>query len=76
MDPKLKEWIDNASDSALLYRWRFASLGDIIFQGEIGKYYIETLAKRRKALEDATDSRHSLGTKWSDLSKEVGWDER
>ena len=43
-----KTWIDNASYRQLLQRWRFAPIGDLFFQGEIGDYYVKIIKKRKK----------------------------
>lgn len=47
MNEKQKEWIDNASYEDLLRRWRFAPLGDTIFQEESGKYYVLKIGSKR-----------------------------
>lgn len=49
----MKEWIDNASYEDLLRRWRNAPAGDPYFQGEMGGYYREVLAKRRSQESDS-----------------------
>jgi len=59
---KMKDWIDNASYSKLLERWRNAPSGDPIFIGDIGIYYAKTMAKKRPS-----DSEHTK------ISKEIGW---
>lgn len=59
-----KDWIDNATYSQLLYRWRFASFEDKIFSGEIGDYYSKIMKEKKKQL--ANDELVSA-------SKEVGW---
>lgn len=47
LEKELKEWIDNASYEDLLRKWRFAPSGDKFFQGEIGIYYSEVMAKKK-----------------------------
>ncbi len=42
-----KKWIDDADYETLLRRWRTATVGDPIFQGEIGKYYADALMRKR-----------------------------
>ena len=63
-DSKMREWIDNASYTQLLARWRFAPAGSPWFQGEIGKYYESTMAKKRR---EVGESGHVQA------SKEIGW---
>jgi hypothetical protein len=63
MTEEQKAWIDSASHEQLLSKWRFAPLGDPMFQGESGDYYAEALAKKRT--EDP--ERHVRA------SKSIGW---
>jgi hypothetical protein len=42
-----KKDIDNLSHYELLKRWRFAPMGDLFFQGEIGKYWGERMQQLR-----------------------------
>lgn len=64
MDNESKNWIDNASYAQLFSRWRFASSGDPIFQGEVGEYYSEVMKKKRIEVGDAEHTR---------ISKMIGW---
>ena len=57
-------WIDEASYEDLLRRWRFAELGDNIFQGEIGQYYSNSMFEKRELLSHEEQVR---------ISKKVGW---
>ena len=45
-----KKWIDNASYTALLYKWRFAPSGDPMFQGDTGDYYAKVMAEKKKTV--------------------------
>lgn len=63
MDPKLKEWIDNADLVSLLRRWRFAPSGDPAFVGEAGEYYARAILARHEA--------DPAG--WASASKDIGW---
>jgi len=63
-EKEMREWIDNSSYEGLLNRWRNAPAGDPIFQGEIGKYYSEIMAKKKKEIG------HDKAVK---ASKSVGW---
>lgn len=62
MNERIKQWIDNASYESLLTRWRFALIGDPMFQGEIGDYYSKVMAEKRKTADHVQ------------ASKNVGWD--
>lgn len=61
----MKVWIDNATYESLLRRWRNAEIGDKIFIGEIGDYYSEVMAikKREIGIDDAIST-----------SKFIGWE--
>jgi len=59
-----KGWIDNATYSQLLYRWRFASINDRIFSGKIGEYYSKIMKEKKSQL---TNDEHVSA------SKNVGW---
>ena len=48
-----------------LRRWRFAPVGDPLFQGGTGDYYREVMARKRAALAPGEAAR---------ISKEIGWD--
>lgn len=63
MTNEQKKWIDEASYSQLLKRWRFGD-GDNIFQGETGAYYAKVMTERREALEPG---QHTA------ISKIIGW---
>ena len=62
---QMKKWIDEAEYDALLTKWRFEPVGSPWFQGEIGKYYAEAMARKRA--ETHSDELVSA-------SKRVGWD--
>jgi hypothetical protein len=49
LTPELKAEIDSKTHYELLSRIRFAPVGDPVFQGESGKYWI----KRRNELKEA-----------------------
>ena len=48
INEKMKKWIDNATYEQLLSRWRFAPIGDLMFQGEVGDYYAEVMERKRE----------------------------
>lgn len=61
---EMKKWIDNASYRQLLSCWRFASVGDPFFVGEIGDYYADVMSRKR---EKAGVDEHVR------VSKSIGW---
>lgn len=61
---EMKKWIDAASYSQLLSRWRFAPVGSPWFQGEIGDYFAKVMREKRKHISDAEHS---------GISKTLGW---
>ena len=61
-----KDWIDNSSYEGLLERWRNASAGDPIFQGDAGQYYSKVMREKR----DADPGEHVRA------SKSIGWEGR
>jgi len=60
----MKDWIDNASYEELLSKWRFAPIGDLFFQGEIGNYYSKKMAEKRKEMDISEHVK---------ISKNIGW---
>ena len=67
IDEATKKWIDEASYEQLLSKWRFAAVGDPLFQGETGEYYSKIMFQKR----DAVGHEAAAAT-----SKAVGWDKR
>lgn len=65
MTPEDKEWIDNATLTELLTRWRRAPANDPIFAGDTGNYYSTVMFGKRDALPYG---------EWTKLSKSIGWD--
>ncbi len=62
-EQEMKQWIDDAPYERLLGKWRFASAGDPFFQGEVGQYYSEVMARKR----GENSGRHVAA------SKHLGW---
>ena len=60
---ELKQQIDAMSYEEMLRKWRFAPVGDPIFQGSVGKYF----STRMFALRDA-DPAGAVAA-----SKRIGW---
>jgi hypothetical protein len=55
----LKAQIDVMSREEMARRWRFAPVGDPMFQGEVGDYFTERFKK--------------LGGFSPEISKKIGW---
>lgn len=64
MTDKQKKWIDDACYENLLYRWRFAPVGDPMFQGDTFEYYIKVMAEKKREVGNAG---HVAA------SKTIGW---
>lgn len=67
MTPEIKAWIDNATYESLLRRWRFAPVGDPVFQGDVGQYYTKAMKRKRDELDP--DDQVAV-------SKFVGWEKK
>jgi hypothetical protein len=63
MTPEQKNWIDTATYSQLLYRWRFAPIGEPMFVGDTGDYYKEKMFQLRDQ-----DPERAV-----QASKDIGW---
>ncbi len=66
MTPELKAEIDAKSYEELLRHWRYAPLGDAMFQGASGIYWAERMKELRA--QPGGDARHVAA------SKSIGWD--
>jgi len=64
MTPAQKWWIDTADYESLLSKWRFAAVGDPMFQGDTGTYYAEVMYRKRAEVGNAA---HVAA------SKSIGW---
>lgn len=60
LTPELKAKIDGMTRVEMASRWRFAPIGDPLFQGESGVYF----AQRFKELDGMSP----------EISKHIGWD--
>lgn len=65
MDINKKQWIDNATYSELLTRWRFEPIGSEWFDGELGEYFKQRFFYLRDSM---------VGEDLIRVSKAVGWD--
>lgn len=63
-EQEMRDWIDNASYEDLLRKWRFAKSSDPFFQGRIGQYYADVMAKKRAEVGVEEHVR---------ASKAIGW---
>ena len=63
MSESQRKWIDDASYEDMLARWRFAGIGDQMFQSETGDYYAKVMHQKRDALshEDQVSASKSVG---------------
>ncbi len=59
MNEEMKARIDRMSQEQMAAKWRFAPIGDPMFQGEVGDYFTERFK--------------SLGGFTPEISKRVGW---
>jgi hypothetical protein len=59
----LKKRIDAMDYQEMLSKWRFASMGDPMFQGESGDYFAQVMREKREAGVDHVGA-----------SKSIGWD--
>lgn len=62
MNERIKQWIDGASYEQLLSKWRYAPIGDMMLQGEIGEYYSKIMFQKKSTVDHVQ------------ASKNVGWD--
>lgn len=60
-----REWIMKASYKDLLARNRFSPIGDPIFIGVIGQFFMEQMAMKKSELSAEEHVR---------ISKQIGWD--
>ena len=66
LTPEAKQSIDGMSYENMLRAWRFAPLGDPMFQGETGDYFAKKMSEKRAAI---TAEEHTAA------SKRIGWDD-
>lgn len=59
MTPEQKQLIDSMTQYELCSKWRFASCGDPLFQGDTGKYFSKVLVDK--------------GGFTPEISKSLGW---
>lgn len=64
MDEAMKARIDAMTYEQLLRQWRFAPLGDPMFQGEQGEYYSTRMEDKRLEVGPEEHTR---------VSKLIGW---
>jgi hypothetical protein len=61
-----KAIIDRMSYKSMLKRNRFAPAGDLMFQGEVGDYFLKVMHEKEAVLEPGEKTV---------ISKEIGWKE-
>ena len=59
-----KKLIDDMSYYDMVKKWRFAQIGDILFSGDVGLYFGDSLIKKGKEF---------TAIKKSEISKSIGW---
>ena len=55
---EIKTKIDNMSYKSMLSLWRFAPSGDPMFKGEVGKYFGDVMAEKRKTADHVSTSKY------------------
>lgn len=63
-DEEMKKTIDGMDYQSMLSLWRFAPVGHPMFQGEIGKYFANSMKEKCSQLAAGEQAR---------ISKEIGW---
>ena len=61
---EMKTKIDIMSLREMLAKQRFASIGDPLFQGDIGEYFLKVMREKKSAISN---------DEWSNISRSVGW---
>jgi hypothetical protein len=64
MDAATKKLIDQMPYTEMFSKWRFAPVGDPMFQGEVGDYFAKVMKDKRIQVGDAEHTR---------ISKQLGW---
>jgi hypothetical protein len=64
IDESTKNRIDTMNYEQMLRAWRFAPIGAVLFQGEVGDYFAERMKLKKSQLSDSEQVR---------ASKTVGW---
>lgn len=64
LKPDMLKWLETASYSDLLKKWRFEAIGSEWFRGEVGDAFVDIMAKRRAELTHEEKV---------EFSKRVGW---
>ena len=67
IDESTKNRINDMNYEQMLRKWRFAPIGDPLFQGEAGDYFAEVMKTKKSQLTDWKQAR---------ISKKVGCEER
>jgi hypothetical protein len=63
----MKKWIDEASYTGLLRKWRFAEAGSPFFVGEMGSYYAKVMEEKKNKLSSEEQV---------SISKFIGWSKK
>jgi len=65
-ETEMKQWIDSAPYYALLAKWRFSAVGDPFFRDDVGRYYSEKMAEKRKEVGNAAHVATSKALGWGE----------
>jgi hypothetical protein len=65
LSEEMKKELEEMSYEEMLRKWRFTSIADDIFHGEIGNYYAKIMQEKRAKLPEGQESI---------ISKRIGWD--
>jgi hypothetical protein len=62
---ELKQQIDSMNYESMLTKWRFAPVGDPMFQGEVGDYFSKIMSEKKELLSSEEQVQ---------ISKDIGWE--
>jgi hypothetical protein len=65
INPKLKQQIDGMPYEIMLQTWRFAPIGDPLFQGETGEYFAQCMRVKKQNISNEEHVK---------ASKRIGWE--
>lgn len=64
IDDKTKQEIDSMTYEEMLKLWRFAPLGDPMFQNETGDYFSKVMKEKKNKISDCEQVRVSKSVEW------------
>ena len=66
MNQRTRDYIDGLTYEEMLRKMRYAPVGDPMFQGETGEYFLKVMGQKRDRL---ATGEHTA------ISKRIGWDD-